>query len=143
MISKISIIIAVIMILTSFSIITIEFVSLHLSQHALNLYPNDVITITGNMTEDDWRWHMYDTVKGSDWLGDQDAIHYMCRYCRRLYDVMAVETTISSSYFISIILIINIIIIIITIITITIIIITIITITTIITIITIIMITII
>ncbi|KAJ3275992.1 succinate dehydrogenase flavoprotein subunit [Borealophlyctis nickersoniae] len=33
----------------------------------------------GNMHEDDWRWHMYDTVKGSDWLGDQDAIHYMCR----------------------------------------------------------------
>ncbi|KAL6162789.1 succinate dehydrogenase flavoprotein subunit [Exserohilum turcicum] len=33
----------------------------------------------GNMTEDDWRWHMYDTVKGSDWLGDQDAIHYMTR----------------------------------------------------------------
>ncbi|THU97467.1 succinate dehydrogenase [Dendrothele bispora CBS 962.96] len=33
----------------------------------------------GNMVEDDWRWHMYDTVKGSDWLGDQDAIHYMCR----------------------------------------------------------------
>jgi succinate dehydrogenase (ubiquinone) flavoprotein subunit len=33
----------------------------------------------GNMTEDDWKWHMYDTVKGSDWLGDQDAIHYMCR----------------------------------------------------------------
>jgi succinate dehydrogenase (ubiquinone) flavoprotein subunit len=32
-----------------------------------------------SMTEDDWRWHMYDTVKGSDWLGDQDAIHYMCR----------------------------------------------------------------
>jgi succinate dehydrogenase (ubiquinone) flavoprotein subunit len=31
------------------------------------------------MTEDDWRWHMYDTVKGSDWLGDQDAIHYMCK----------------------------------------------------------------
>ena len=31
------------------------------------------------MTEDDWRWHMYDTVKGSDWLGDQDAIQYMCR----------------------------------------------------------------
>jgi succinate dehydrogenase / fumarate reductase flavoprotein subunit len=28
---------------------------------------------------DDWRWHMYDTVKGSDWLGDQDAIEYMCR----------------------------------------------------------------
>ncbi|HUK09843.1 MAG TPA: succinate dehydrogenase flavoprotein subunit [Stellaceae bacterium] len=33
----------------------------------------------GNMEEDDWRWHMYDTVKGSDWLGDQDAIEYMCR----------------------------------------------------------------
>ena len=30
----------------------------------------------GNMGEDDWRWHMYDTVKGSDWLGDQDAIEY-------------------------------------------------------------------
>jgi len=29
------------------------------------------------MEEDDWRWHMFDTVKGSDWLGDQDAIHYM------------------------------------------------------------------
>src|ERR1700686_5037030 len=33
----------------------------------------------GNMAKDDWRWHMYDTVKGSDWLGDQDAIEYMCR----------------------------------------------------------------
>jgi succinate dehydrogenase / fumarate reductase, flavoprotein subunit len=33
----------------------------------------------GNMGEDDWRWHMYDTVKGSDWLGDQDAIELMCR----------------------------------------------------------------
>ncbi|KAK9455652.1 succinate dehydrogenase [Dipodascopsis uninucleata] len=33
----------------------------------------------GNMHEDDWHWHMYDTVKGSDWLGDQDAIHYMTR----------------------------------------------------------------
>ena len=33
----------------------------------------------GNMGQDDWRWHMYDTVKGSDWLGDQDAIEYMCR----------------------------------------------------------------
>ena len=32
-----------------------------------------------NMGEDDWRWHMYDTIKGSDWLGDQDAIEYMCR----------------------------------------------------------------
>jgi succinate dehydrogenase / fumarate reductase flavoprotein subunit len=33
----------------------------------------------GNMGEDDWRWHMYDTVKGSDWLGDQDAIELMCK----------------------------------------------------------------
>jgi len=33
----------------------------------------------GNMGDDDWRWHMYDTVKGADFLGDQDAIHYMCR----------------------------------------------------------------
>lgn len=33
----------------------------------------------GNMGEDDWRWHAYDTVKGSDWLGDQDSIQYMCR----------------------------------------------------------------
>jgi succinate dehydrogenase / fumarate reductase flavoprotein subunit len=33
----------------------------------------------GNMGEDDWRWHMYDTVKGSDWLGDQDAIEYLTR----------------------------------------------------------------
>ena len=37
----------------------------------------------GNMTDDDWRWHMYDTVKGSDWLGDQDAIEYMCREAPR------------------------------------------------------------
>ena len=33
----------------------------------------------GNLGEDNWQWHMYDTVKGSDWLGDQDAIEYMCR----------------------------------------------------------------
>ncbi|NBC19960.1 MAG: succinate dehydrogenase flavoprotein subunit [Alphaproteobacteria bacterium] len=33
----------------------------------------------GNMSEDDWRWHMYDTVKGSDWLGDQDSIEYLCK----------------------------------------------------------------
>ncbi len=33
----------------------------------------------GNMAEDHWEWHMYDTVKGADWLGDQDAIEYMCR----------------------------------------------------------------
>jgi succinate dehydrogenase / fumarate reductase flavoprotein subunit len=33
----------------------------------------------GNMQDDSWQWHMYDTVKGADWLGDQDAIEYMCR----------------------------------------------------------------
>ena len=33
----------------------------------------------GNMGEDDWRWHMFDTVKGSDWLGDQNAIEFMCK----------------------------------------------------------------
>ena len=33
----------------------------------------------GNQGPDDWRWHMYDTIKGSDWLGDQDAIEYLCR----------------------------------------------------------------
>ncbi len=39
-----------------------------------------VAAALGNMGPDDWRWHMYDTVKGSDWLGDQDAIEYMCRH---------------------------------------------------------------
>ena len=39
-----------------------------------------VAAALGNMGEDDWRWHMYDTVKGSDWLGDQDAIEYLCRH---------------------------------------------------------------
>ena len=34
----------------------------------------------GNATEDDWRWHMYDTVQGADYLGDQDAIEYMCKH---------------------------------------------------------------
>src|SRR5260221_103480 len=33
----------------------------------------------GNMGEDSWMWHMYDTIKGSDWLGDQDAIEFLCR----------------------------------------------------------------
>jgi len=39
-----------------------------------------VAAALGNMGPDDWRWHMYDTVKGSDWLGDQDAIEYLCRH---------------------------------------------------------------
>ncbi len=38
-----------------------------------------VAAALGNMGPDNWRWHMYDTVKGSDWLGDQDAIEYLCR----------------------------------------------------------------
>ena len=38
-----------------------------------------VAAALGNMGHDDWRWHMYDTVKGADWLGDQDAIEYLCR----------------------------------------------------------------
>ena len=38
----------------------------------------------GNVTPDNWHWHMYDTVKGSDYLGDQDAIEYMCRAASRL-----------------------------------------------------------
>src|SRR3984885_13270982 len=38
-----------------------------------------IASARGNRGEDDWRWHMYDTVKGSDWLGDQDAIEFMCK----------------------------------------------------------------
>ena len=41
--------------------------------------PGRISAALGNMGEDDWRWHMYDTVKGSDWLGDQDAIEYLCK----------------------------------------------------------------
>lgn len=37
----------------------------------------------GNIKQDDWRWHAYDTIKGSDWLGDQDAIEYMCSNAER------------------------------------------------------------
>eukprot|EP00898_Chlorokybus_atmophyticus_P004621 jgi/Chlat1/515/Chrsp103S00990 len=65
-----------------------------LSEHGFNtacitkLFPTRSHTVAaqgginaalGNMTPDDWRWHAYDTIKGSDWLGDQDAIQYMCR----------------------------------------------------------------
>src|SRR6201995_5423310 len=41
--------------------------------------PGGVAAALGNMGPDSWQWHMYDTVKGSDWLGDQDAIEYLCR----------------------------------------------------------------
>ena len=43
----------------------------------------------GNMGEDDWRWHMYDTVKGSDWLGDQDSIEYLCKEAPRAVQLFA------------------------------------------------------
>lgn len=47
----------------------------------------------GNMEPDDWKWHMYDTVKGSDWLGDQDAIHYMtCEAPQAVIEVMLTVT---------------------------------------------------
>lgn len=36
----------------------------------------------GNVDKDDWRWHMYDTIRGSDWLADQDAVEYMCRHAK-------------------------------------------------------------
>ena len=43
----------------------------------------------GNMGEDDWRWHMYDTVKGSDWLGDQDASNFFAKLkgCGRIREI--------------------------------------------------------
>ncbi len=41
--------------------------------------PGGIAAALGNMGEDDWRYHFYDTVKGGDWLGDQDAIEYMCK----------------------------------------------------------------
>lgn len=43
----------------------------------LLVFQGGINAALGNMEEDNWRWHFYDTVKGSDWLGDQDAIHYM------------------------------------------------------------------
>ena len=44
----------------------------------------------GNMNEDNWHYHFYDTVKGSDWLGDQDAIEFMCREAPKVvYDLEA------------------------------------------------------
>ena len=48
-----------------------------------NSWQGGINAALGNRTQDDWRWHMYDTIKGSDWLGDQDAIHYMCREAPR------------------------------------------------------------
>src|SRR5271169_3569554 len=68
--------------------------SLQLAQHGLSVavlskvFPTRSHTVAaqggigaalGNMSEDHWLWHMYDTIKGSDWLGDQDAIEYMCK----------------------------------------------------------------
>ena len=42
------------------------------------LYQGGINAALGNVEEDSWKYHFYDTVKGSDWLGDQDAIQYMC-----------------------------------------------------------------
>lgn len=51
----------------------------------------------GNMEDDDWRWHFYDTVKGSDWLGDQDAIHYMTEQApSAVVEVGVLEKTLKS-----------------------------------------------
>ena len=47
--------------------------------HILTVLQGGINAALGHMEEDDWRWHFYDTVKGSDWLGDQEAIHYMCQ----------------------------------------------------------------
>ena len=45
--------------------------------YLLMLLQGGINAALGHMEEDNWKWHMFDTVKGSDWLGDQDAIHYM------------------------------------------------------------------
>src|SRR5688500_18712293 len=52
----------------------------------------------GNSTEDNWHWHMYDTVKGADYLGDQDAIEYMCR---RAIEVDRKSTRLNSSHLVN------------------------------------------
>ena len=44
------------------------------------IYHIGINAALGNMHKDSWKYHFYDTVKGSDWLGDQDAIHYMTKY---------------------------------------------------------------
>jgi len=54
------------------------------------------------MHPDDYRWHMYDTVKGSDWLGDQDAIHYMTKEApRAVVEVCMLSMNAKSNYLIS------------------------------------------
>jgi succinate dehydrogenase/fumarate reductase flavoprotein subunit len=54
------------------------------------------------MHPDDYRWHMYDTVKGSDWLGDQDAIHYMTEEApRAVVEVCMLSMNAKSNYLIS------------------------------------------
>ena len=51
----------------------------------------------GNAEDDKWQWHFYDTVKGSDWLGDQDAIQYMCEVApAAVIEVCSIPTTICS-----------------------------------------------
>ena len=52
------------------------------------LMSDTCLIVPGNMSKDDWRWHMYDTVKGSDWLGDQVFFHY-CRFWSSITDTTA------------------------------------------------------
>ena len=47
--------------------------------HTVSAQGGITCAIASDDPNDDWRWHMYDTVKGADWLGDQDAIEFMCR----------------------------------------------------------------
>lgn len=54
------------------------------------------------MEEDDWRYHFYDTVKGSDWLGDQDAIHYMCEEApKAVIEVLCLKISYRAVYYYS------------------------------------------
>lgn len=59
------------------------FIAIYQCFLTVNVLQGGINAALANRTIDDWRWHMYDTVKGSDWLGDQDAIHYMCREAPR------------------------------------------------------------
>jgi succinate dehydrogenase (ubiquinone) flavoprotein subunit len=59
--------------------VTYSIISLYNNFLISNSLKGGINAALGNMHEDDWRWHFYDTVKGSDWLGDQDAIHYMTK----------------------------------------------------------------
>lgn len=79
--------------------VCLSYTLLHLRRCITKLFPTRSHTVAaqgginaalGNMTVDDWRWHAYDTIKGSDWLGDQDAIQHMCRWVGRLLGQLVV-----------------------------------------------------